>query len=159
MAYVLVRSRPLPLSSLWGGGGTVTFHFPNFLSRLDVEVLLWVCWLDEVVLLVHCCVLQISCVEGTALCPLSCRTLSFSQLQPRMPMILTSCSLPCVVSSVLCLVIRGCHHLGEVPSGGGGGAREPSRAAADWTRGGGWYKGGGGGSLCCFGPDLNPVQC
>ena len=43
-----------PLSSKWGGEGTVRFHFPNFLRRLDIEVLLCVLWLDEVLLLVHC---------------------------------------------------------------------------------------------------------
>ena len=34
--------------------------------------------------LVHCCVLQISCIQDTALYPASCRTLSFSQFQPWM---------------------------------------------------------------------------
>ena len=53
-----------------------------------MEVLLCVCWLDEVLLLVHCCVRRISCVEGTALYPVSCRTLSYSRFQPRMSMIL-----------------------------------------------------------------------
>ena len=49
---------PPPLSSRCpclvsggGGGGTITFHFPNFLRRLEFEVLLCVCWLDEVLLL------------------------------------------------------------------------------------------------------------
>ena len=60
-----------------GGGGTVTFRFANLLRRLDVELLLCVCWLDQVVLLVHCCVTQICCIQGTPLCPVSCRTLQF----------------------------------------------------------------------------------
>ena len=79
---------PCVVSGGAGGEGTVTFPFPNFLGRLDIEVLLCVCCLDEVLLLVHCCVLQISCMEGTALYPVSCRTLSFSQFQPRMSTIL-----------------------------------------------------------------------
>ena len=45
---------PPPPSKRWGKG-TVTFHFPNFLRRLDIEVLLCACWLDKVLLLVHCC--------------------------------------------------------------------------------------------------------
>ena len=54
-----------------------------------MEVLLCVCWLDEELLLVHCCVLQISCMEGTVLYPVSCRTLTCLQFQPRMSMLLT----------------------------------------------------------------------
>ena len=42
------------------GEETVTFHFPNFLRSLDIEVLLCVCLLDEVLLLVHCCLLHTS---------------------------------------------------------------------------------------------------
>ena len=84
----LSSTRPCVVSGGAGGEGTVTFPFPNFLGRLDIEVLLCVCCLDEVLLLVHCCVLQISCMEGTALSPVSCRTLSFSQFQPRMSTIL-----------------------------------------------------------------------
>ena len=41
------------------------------------------------VLLVHCCVLQISCSQGTTQYPISCRSLSFSQFQPWMLVILT----------------------------------------------------------------------
>ena len=36
-----------------GGEGTVIFHFANLLRRLGIELLLYVCWLDKVVLL-HC---------------------------------------------------------------------------------------------------------
>ena len=32
----------------------------------------------------HCCVLEISCIQGTTLYPVSCRALSFSQFQPWM---------------------------------------------------------------------------
>ena len=32
------------LSSKLGGEGTVTFHFPNFLRRLDIEVFLFLAW-------------------------------------------------------------------------------------------------------------------
>ena len=70
----LFSKRPCLVS---GGGGTVTFRFSNFLRRLDIEVLLCVCWLDKVLLLVHCCVLQISCMEGPALHPVLCRTFGF----------------------------------------------------------------------------------
>ena len=38
----------------------MTFRFANLPRRWDIELLLRVCGLDEVVLLVHCCVLQIS---------------------------------------------------------------------------------------------------
>ena len=80
---------PPPLNSNRGGVGTFTFRFSNSLRRLDVELLLCVCWLDKVVLLVHSCVLQISCIQSTPLYPVSYRTLSFSQLQPLMSIILT----------------------------------------------------------------------
>jgi hypothetical protein len=40
-----------------------------------MEFLLCVCWLDKVVLLVHCCVLQISGIQGTPLHPVPCSTL------------------------------------------------------------------------------------
>ena len=72
-------------SNRWRGGeGTVIFSFPNLLRRFDIELLLRVCWLDKVVLLVHCCVLPISCIQGTTLYPASCRMLSFSQFPPWM---------------------------------------------------------------------------
>ena len=61
----------LPRGGGGGGEGTTTFHFPKFLRRMDVEVLWCVCWLDMVLLLVHCCVLRISCMEGTELHPVS----------------------------------------------------------------------------------------
>ena len=71
----MASKRPCLVSGGGGGGkGMVAFHFPNFLGRLDIEVLLCVCWLDEVLSLVHCCVLQTSRMEGTALYPV-CRTL------------------------------------------------------------------------------------
>ena len=60
-----------------GSEGTVTFHFANLLRRSDIELLLCVCWLDKVVLLVHCCVVQISGIQGTPLHPVSCITLQF----------------------------------------------------------------------------------
>ena len=55
---------PCLVSAGGGGEGTVTFPFPNFHRGLDIEVLLCVCWLDKVLLLVHCCVLPISCMEA-----------------------------------------------------------------------------------------------
>ena len=108
----LSSKRPCLVSG--GGEGTVTFHFPNFLRNC----------LNEVLLLVHCCVLQISCMEGTALWQFP------GQFVVHMP----SCSLSCFVSRVPCLVIGGMRE----PSIGVGslrGAREPSRAAAYWTTG------------------------
>ena len=57
-----------------GGEETITFCFPNLLTRLDTELLLCVCWLDKVVLLVHCCLLQISYIQGTPPYPVSFRT-------------------------------------------------------------------------------------
>ena len=80
----LSSTRP-SLGSRGGGGGgegTVTFHFPNFLRALDVEVLLRVCWLDKVLLLVYCCVLQISCMEGTALHPVNSPAFTCIHLLP-----------------------------------------------------------------------------
>ena len=59
------------------GGGGVIFRFANLLRWLALELLLYVCWLDKVVLLVHCYVLQISGIQGTPLHPVSCRTLQF----------------------------------------------------------------------------------
>ena len=76
-----------PLSSNRGGGGVRELSLSVFqflLRRLHIELLLCVCWLDKVVLLMHCCVLQISCIQGTTLYPVSCRTLNFSQFQPCM---------------------------------------------------------------------------
>ena len=57
----------------------VNRHFPfcKLLRRSDIELLPCVCWLDKVVLLVQCCVLQISGIQGTPLHPVSCRTLQF----------------------------------------------------------------------------------
>ena len=55
----------------------VTFRLANLLRRSDIGILLCVCWLDEVVLLVHCCVLQISGLQGAPLFPVSSRTLQF----------------------------------------------------------------------------------
>ena len=73
---------PLPLhsnrsciASGGGGKGTVAFGCANLLRVLDIVLLLCVCWLDKVVLLVHCCVLQLSCIQGTPMYPVSCRTL------------------------------------------------------------------------------------
>ena len=37
----------------------MTFRFASLLSRLDIELVLCVCWLDKMVLQGHCCVLQI----------------------------------------------------------------------------------------------------
>jgi hypothetical protein len=68
---------------------------------LDVEFLC--VWLDKVVLLVHCCVLDISCTQGTTLYSVSCRTLSFSQFQPRMSIILALLSISNVQGADLCL--------------------------------------------------------
>ena len=45
------------------------------MSPRDIEVLLCVYWLNKVVLLVHCCVIGIYCIYGSALYPVSCRTL------------------------------------------------------------------------------------
>ena len=58
----------VPLSSKWGREGTITFHFPIFLDGWTLRFSC-VCWLEEARLLVHCRVLQISCIEGTALYP------------------------------------------------------------------------------------------
>ena len=58
-----------------GGEGTVTFCLANLLRRSYTELLLCVCWLDKVVLLVHCCALHISCIQGTLPYPVSCRLL------------------------------------------------------------------------------------
>ena len=85
-------------------GGGVTFRFSNLLRRLDIELLLCVCWLDKVGLLVF----QISCIQGTTLYPVSCRTLSFSQCHPWMSIILTRThlvllSISHVQEAVLCL--------------------------------------------------------
>jgi len=76
----LPNKRPCLVSG--GGKGTVTFHFPNFLRRLDIEGLLCVCWLDQVLLLVHVCVLQISCMEGTALHPVNSPAFTCIHLLP-----------------------------------------------------------------------------
>jgi len=61
------------------GGGGVILKFPISSGRWDIELLLCVYWLDNAVILVHCCVLEISCIQGTKLYPVSCRTLSFWQ--------------------------------------------------------------------------------
>ena len=45
---------PCIVSGGGGGEGTGTFCFSNLLRRSDIELLLCVCWLDEVMLLVHC---------------------------------------------------------------------------------------------------------
>ena len=77
---LLVSRVPPPPRIVSGGGGgqgIATFHFANILTRLGIEYLRCVCWLDKVVLLVHCCVLQISCIQSTPLYPVSCRTLQF----------------------------------------------------------------------------------
>ena len=66
---------PPPLCMVIACMGTVNFCFANLLRRSDTELHLCVCWLDKVVLLVHCCVLQISCIQGTPPYPVSCRTL------------------------------------------------------------------------------------
>ena len=70
-----------PPSCLVSGGGA---REPSlFIFQIFVEGwILCVCRLDKVLLLVHCCVLQISAMEGTALHLVSCRTLSFSQFHP-----------------------------------------------------------------------------
>ena len=51
-----LRSKHPCIVSGWGEGA-VSFRFAHLLRRSDIEVLLCVCWLDKVVLLVHCCVL------------------------------------------------------------------------------------------------------
>ena len=48
-----------------GGGGSPLSVFANLRRRLDIELLRCVCWLAKVVLLVHCCALQVSCIQGT----------------------------------------------------------------------------------------------
>ena len=77
----LHSNRPCIVSGEGGDEGTVTFRLANLLRRSDIELLLCVCWLDKVVLLVHCCVLQISGIQGTPQacfqsCQTSCETLS-----------------------------------------------------------------------------------
>ena len=61
-----------------GGKGTVIFHFANLCRRVDIEFLWCICWLAKVVSLGRCCALQGSCIQGTPLYPVSCRTLRFS---------------------------------------------------------------------------------
>jgi hypothetical protein len=78
-----------PLYSKQGGRGNRHFHFPKFTEKFDIELVPRVCWLDKVVAFAHCCVLHISCIQGTVLDPVSCRPLSFSQFQPWMLSILT----------------------------------------------------------------------
>ena len=79
--YVLFRVvGPLHIIGGGGGGGgegTVAFLLANLRRRLHIDFLWCICRLDNVVLLVHCCVLQVSCIQGTPLCPVSCRTLQF----------------------------------------------------------------------------------
>jgi hypothetical protein len=68
----------LPTTSLSEQQHLVLFPFPFLFCKFtqsDTELLLCVCWVDKVVLLVHCCVLQISCIQGTPLSPVSCRKL------------------------------------------------------------------------------------
>ena len=48
-----------------GGQGSVTFCFSNLRRRLYIALLRCVCWLAKVVLLVHCCALQVFCIQGT----------------------------------------------------------------------------------------------
>ena len=45
--------------------------------QMSCELLRCVCWLAKVVLLVHCDALQVSCIQGTPLYPVSGRTLQF----------------------------------------------------------------------------------
>ena len=59
-------------------------------------------------LLVHCCVFQISCIQGTTPYPVSCRTLGFLQFHPWTSIILTRTELVLLLScsvreAVLCL--------------------------------------------------------
>ena len=71
-----------------GGGGGVTFFLANLLRRPDIELLLCVCWLDTLVLWVHCCVLHIFFLALH--CTLyHAKHFSFSQFQPWVLIILT----------------------------------------------------------------------
>jgi hypothetical protein len=77
-------------------------------NQSDTELLLCVCRLDKVVLLVHCCVLQISCIQGTPPYPVSSRKLGVSQFQPWMLIVLTRTqlvllSISNLLGAVLCL--------------------------------------------------------
>ena len=84
------------------GEGAVTFRFANLLRRSDIELLLCVCLLDKVVLLVPCCVLQISGIHCTVY---FADHFSFSQFPPWMLMILTCTQLVLLsISNVLVAV-------------------------------------------------------
>ena len=65
MPYVVcVQSGEEPFRLTKGGGITFSFQIiSQDWIRLDIALFLCVCWLDKVVLLVHCCVLQISCLQ------------------------------------------------------------------------------------------------
>ena len=56
---------------------SITFSFANLLGRPDIELVLCVCWLDKVVVFVHCCVVQVSGIQGTPLYPVLCRIFQF----------------------------------------------------------------------------------